>query len=193
MEQSQVRETAVAETIAKVRQIESEQGVTREALAEIRAELLRLAARRELFPPEDFPGPADGKDNRLYTLSMDPDKRFALYLNRGSAEKDTPPHNHTTWAVVVGIAGEELNKIYRTVDAEEGGPARLEVAETIVVQPGAGVCLLPDDIHSIHMRGEDVKLHLHMYGKAISEMTERVKYDPETGRSEHFPPHRDAR
>ncbi len=193
MERSQAREEAVAETIAKVREIESEQGVTREALAEIRAELLRLAARRDLFPPEDFPGPADGKDNRLYTLSMDPDKRFALYLNRGSPDKDTPPHNHTTWAVVVGIAGEELNRIYRPQTAEDGGHGGLEVAEQIVVRPGTGVCLLPDDIHSIHMRGEDVKLHLHMYGKAISEMKERVKYDPETGRSEHFPPHRDAR
>lgn len=193
MEKSEARDEAVAETVAKVRRIESEQGVTREALAAIRAELLRLAARSELFPPEDFPGPADGKDNRLYTLSMDSDKRFALYLNRGSADKDTPPHNHTTWAVVVGIAGEELNRIYRPPDAEDGGPGRLEVAEKIVVRPGTGVCLLPDDIHSIHMRGEDVKLHLHMYGKAISEMKERVKYDPESGRTEHFPPHPDAR
>ena len=100
MEQSQAREKAVADTIAKVRQIEDEQGVTREALAAIRAELLRLAARRDLFPPEDFPGPEDGTGDRLYTLSMDPDKRFALYLNRGSADKDTPPHNHTTAQVV---------------------------------------------------------------------------------------------
>ena len=193
MERSEAREAAVAETIAEVRRIESERDITRETLTEIRAALLRLAAQRELFPPEDFPGPADGKDNRLYTLSMDPDRRFALYLNRGSAQKDTPPHNHTTWAVVVGIAGEELNRIYRPLDAEDGGPGQLEVAEEIVVRPGSGVCLLPDDVHSIHMRGEDVKLHLHMYGKAISEMKERVKYDPETGRREHYPPHPDAR
>ncbi len=193
MERKEAREAAVAETVAKVRRIENEQGITRESLAEIRAELLRLAARRELFPPEDFPGPADGKDNRLYTLSMDPDKRFALYLNRGSAQKDTPPHNHTTWAVVVGIAGEERNKIYRPVDDEDGGPALLEVAQEIIVRPGTGVCLLPDDVHSIHMRGDDPKLHLHMYGKAISEMRERMKFDPDTGRREHYPPHPDAR
>ncbi len=191
MERKEAREAAVAETVAKVRRIEHEQGITRESLAESRAELLRLAARRELVPPEDFPGPADGKDNRLYTLSMDPDKRFALYLNRGSAQKDTPPHNHTTWAVVVGVAGEEHNKIYRRPAGGAAGP--MEVAEEITVKPGTGVCLLPDDIHSIHMRGDDPKLHLHMYGKAISEMTERTRYDPASGRGEFYPPHPDAR
>lgn len=187
------RERAVAETVAAVRRIEAEQGVTRDALKAIRGELLALAARRELFPEADFPPPADGTGNRLYTLSMDDDRRFALYLNRGSGAKDTPPHNHTTWAVVVAVAGEEHNKIYRRLDEGAGAEARLELAEEITVKPGAGVCLLPDDIHSIHMRGDDVKMHLHMYGRAISEMKERVKYDLETGRSEHFPPHPDAR
>ncbi len=191
MERSEAREKAVAETVAAVRRIEGEQGVTREALTAIRAELITLAARSELFSPEDFPPPADGKDNRLYALSIDPDKRFALYLNRGSAQKDTPPHNHTTWAVVVGVAGEEHNKIYRRPAGGAAGP--MEVAEEITVKPGTGVCLLPDDIHSIHMRGDDPKLHLHMYGKAISEMTERVRYDPASGQGEFYPPHPDAR
>ena len=191
MERSEARKEVVAETVARVRRIESEQGVTRAALEAIRAELIALAARSDLFPPEDFPAPDEGKDNRLYTLSIDPDKRFALYLNRGSAQKDTPPHNHTTWAVVVGIAGEEHNKIYRRPAADAAAP--MEVAEEIVVKPGTGVCLLPEDIHSIHMRGHDPKLHLHMYGKAISEMTERVRYDPESGQGEFYPPHPDAR
>ena len=191
MDRAQERERMITETVAAVRRIEGEQGVTREALTAIRAELLALAARSELFPPEDFPSPADGKENRLYALSIDPDKRFALYLNRGSARKDTPPHNHTTWAVVVGVAGEERNKIYCRPAGDAAGP--MAVAEEITVKPGTGVCLLPDDIHSIHMRGEDPKLHLHMYGKAISEMTERVHYDPETGRGEFYPPHPDTR
>ena len=187
------RERAVAEAVAAVRRIEAGQGVTRESLKAIRGELLALAGRRELFPEADFPPPGDGTGNRLYVLSMDDDRRFALYLNRGSGAKDTPPHNHTTWAVVVGVAGEEHNKIYRRLDQAGGTEGRLELAEEVTVKPGSGVCLLPDDIHSIHMRGEDVKMHLHMYGRAISEMKERVKYDLETGRSEHFPPHPDAR
>ena len=191
MARAEERERAVAETVAAVRRIEGEQGVTREALSAIRAELLDLAARSDLFPPEDFPAPDDGLENRLYTLSLDPDKRFALYLNRGSAQKDTAPHNHTTWAVVVGVVGEEHNKIYRRPAGEAAVP--MEVVEEITVKPGTGVCLLPDDIHSIHMRGDDPKLHLHMYGKAISEMTQRVKYELDSGRAEFYPPHPDAR
>lgn len=191
MDRSEARGEAVAATVAAVRRIEAEQGVTREALKAIRAELLALAAQGELFPAADFPGPEDGRGDRLYTLSMDDDRRFALYLNRGSADKDTPPHNHTTWAVIVGIAGEEHNKIYRRPSG--AGAAPMEIAAEVTVKPGSGVCLLPDDIHSIHMRGTDPKLHLHLYGKAISEMTERVKYDPATGESAFFAPHPDAR
>ncbi len=187
------RARAIAGTVAAVRRIEAEQGVTRESLMAIRSELLALAAQRALFPEGDFPPPEDGSGNRLYILSMDDDRRFALYLNRGTGAKDTPPHNHTTWAVVVGVAGEEHNKFYRRLDGGSAMEARLELADEVTVRPGSGVCLLPDDIHSIHMRGDDVKMHLHMYGRAISEMKERVKYDLASGRVEHFPPHPDAR
>ena len=96
-------------------------------------------------------------------------------------------------AVISESAGEEHNKIYRRLEAAGGAEGRLELAEEVTVKPGSGVSLLPDDIHSIHMRGEDVKMHLHMYGRAISEMTERVKYDLETGEVAHFPPPPDAR
>ena len=34
--------------------------------------------------------------------------------SRGHVE--TPPHNHTTWAVVVGHAGNELNRFYARTD-----------------------------------------------------------------------------
>ncbi len=193
MNPAEERAAAVAATVAAVRRIEAEQGVTRDSLTAIRAELLALAARGALFPEADFAPPADGKGDRLYSLSIDPDRRFALYLNRGGAEKDTPPHNHTTWAVVVGVRGEEHNRFYRRVDGgDPGGPAKLELADEVTVRPGVGVAMLPDDIHSIHMRGDEVKMHLHMYGKAISELTERVKFDLESGRVEHFPPHPDA-
>lgn len=194
MSVAQEREMAIAETVAQVRAIEAADGVNRDSLERIRAVLLSLAARTDLFILEDFPGPEDGKDDRLYPLSVDEDGRFALYLNRGSAEKDTPPHNHTTWAVVVGVRGEELNRFYeRDDDGSAPGQARIHEARQFNVTPGTGVCMLPDDIHSIHMRGDDPKMHLHMYGLAINRLTERLMFDMEAGTCQVFPPHRDAR
>ena len=186
------REQAVAAAVAAIRDIEARDGVTPESLKAIRAQLIDLANQTELFPASDFPGPEDGVGDRLYTLSMDDDKRFALYMNRGGEEKDTPPHNHTTWAVVVGVRGEEHNKFYRRGSDRQDARASLEVYDEVTVKPGVGVCMMPEDIHSIHMRGDDVKMHLHMYGLAISELSERVKFDLETGEVAHFEAHPDA-
>ena len=49
------RAAAVADTLARVREIETSQGINRAALSEMREELYKLAARQELFPKSDFP------------------------------------------------------------------------------------------------------------------------------------------
>jgi predicted metal-dependent enzyme (double-stranded beta helix superfamily) len=193
------RDRAVRQAVAAVRRIASGQGVTRASLEAVRSELIRLAAQRELFSEKDFPiGDAPGGE-RLYTLSVDPDDRFALYLDCCDAHTETPPHNHTTWAVIVGVHGEELNRFYRPrhVEAAEEraapdqrGPLELVGEET--VRPGGGVCLLPDDFHSIHVEGGRVNMNLHMYGKALSDLPDRVKYDWESETYAWFAPHPDA-
>ena len=112
------RDRAIAETLDRVRAIEAAQGVTREALAEIRDVVIGLGARTELFPAEDFPIPEHADGERFDVLSVDDDGRFELYIEVADKHVWTPPHNHTTWAVVVGIRGLERNRIYEGV----GGP-----------------------------------------------------------------------
>ena len=58
----------------------------------------------------------------LYRVSEDPDHRYALYVNSSLGGHGTPAHNHTTWAVIVGITGEELNRFY---DRSPEGPPRV--------------------------------------------------------------------
>lgn len=192
MGQEQARASAIEETVERIREIEAGRGVTRESLEAIKAELLQLAARRELFKPADFPPPSQGGD-RLYTLSIDHDKRFALYLDCCDEETQSPPHNHTTWAVIVGVEGAELNRFY----AESGtaaGDGRAPLAQTreFRVEPGNGVAMLPDDFHSIHVEGGRVNMNLHMYGLGLPELTERVMYDIDSRRYSYFAPHPDA-
>lgn len=179
------RRAAVEEAIGEIRAIEESEGVSRSSLERIRDVLTGLAAREELFPAEEFPPPPpdDAERSTRYLLHEDPDQRFALYLNSLNPGKSTNPHDHTTWAVVVAIEGQELNRVYDRVDGGSGGgKARLELAREVVVEPGRGICLMPEDIHSIHVTGERPTRHLHMYGRSLETLTERVGYDLDTGR-----------
>jgi predicted metal-dependent enzyme (double-stranded beta helix superfamily) len=177
------RAAAVAGTIDRIRAIEAEHGVTRPALEKIRTELLALAAQEHLFPNHVFPPPAPGvKGAQRYLLQEDPGNRFALYLNALNPGNETKPHDHTTWAVVVAVEGQELNRVYeRLDDGSDPGRCELRLREEVMVEPGRGICLMPEDIHSIHTRGDRPTRHLHMYGLALEKLDDRKAYDAETG------------
>lgn len=180
------RNDAVAHTIDAIRRIEAEDGATRPALERVRGELLRLAQRAELFPPESFPLEPDTK-SRIFRLSEDADNRFGLYMSVGRPGKETPPHNHTTWAVIAGLRGKEHNRLYRRVD-NGSVPGRGEVRHvgTEIAEPGTGVCLMPDDIHSIHLEGDPPTLMFHMYGVGLGNLPDRIYFDRKNGEVRHF-------
>jgi predicted metal-dependent enzyme (double-stranded beta helix superfamily) len=107
------REANVRETIERIRTIEQQQGATPESLESIKAVLLDLAAQTELFPVSDFYPERDANGMYpIYRLSEDEDHRFAMYMSTSIGAKDVPPHNHTTWAVIVGVQGTEENRFY---------------------------------------------------------------------------------
>ncbi len=181
------RAQAVAATIERVRGIEAEEGVSRAALEAIRAELIALGGRKDLFPAGDFPL-AEGGGSKIHLLQEDGDGRFALYMSVGRAGKRTPPHDHTTWAVIAGVEGREHNTFFERV-YDRSVPGRGEVRETggFMVEPGTGVCLMPDDIHSIRLEDAEKALMFHMYGLALDRLDGRVAYDMEKGTYAHFP------
>ncbi len=181
----QRRAEAVAEAIDDIRSIESSMGVTCEGVEAIRDRLVELSTHRELFTFEEFPVPEDDGSGRrrgaLYRISQDDDDRFALYMNSTDGEVSTPPHNHTTWAVVVGFEGQELNKFYdRTADG------RVEQVSEHMVENGTGVAMLPEDLHSIHLNAPS--LNFHCYGLALERLAEREYYDAKADDWKIFPP-----
>ena len=187
MDRARERALEIESAVADVRRIEGEDGVTRQSLEKIRQRLMRLAARTELFPPSDFAPPEAGSKLKscLYRLSEDPDHRFALYANSSLGGYGTPAHNHTTWAVIVGVTGAELNRFY---DRAADGPR--QKGEHVVKQ-GTGVAFLPDDLHSIHI--EAPLLNFHMYGLALDHLPGREYFDAKERAWKIFPPHSDIR
>lgn len=186
-ERSVQRRREIDSAVADVRAIEARDGVSRESLEKIKQRLIRLASRAELFTHEDFPPPQPGgkRNSCLYRVSEDPDHRFALYTNSSLGNYGTPAHNHTTWAVIVGVSGEELNRFYDR--SAEGVRAKGE----FVVRQGTGVAFMPDDLHSIHIGGP--LINFHMYGLALEQLFHREYYKPEERAWKVFPPHSDIR
>ena len=187
MDRASERRKAIEAAVADIRGIEKREGVTRASLETIKARLIALAARSDLFEPKDYPPPEPGQKLRscLYRLSEDADHRFALYANASLGGYGTPAHNHTTWAVIVGVTGEELNKFY---DRAGGG---VQEKGRDVVRQGTGVAFLPEDLHSIHI--EAPLLNFHMYGLALEQLHRREFYKEKEARWDVFPAHSDIR
>ena len=181
------RKKEIERTVADVRAIERAGGVTRETLEKIKQRLMRLAARQDLFTARDYPPPQPGakRNSCLYRVAEDPDHRFALYVNSSDGNYGTPAHNHTTWAVIVGVSGEELNRFY---DRAESG---VREKGNAVVKQGTGVAFMPEDLHSIHISAP--LINFHMYGLALEQLDHREYYKADERAWKVFPPHSDIR
>jgi predicted metal-dependent enzyme (double-stranded beta helix superfamily) len=182
------RKREIDAAVADVRAIEVREGVTRASLEKIKQRLTRLAARQDLFSAQDFPPPAAGGKLKscLYRVAEDADHRFALYVNATLGGHHTPAHNHTTWAVIVGVSGEELNCFYDRT--EEGG---VREKGRHVVKQGTGVAFMPEDLHSIHIQGP--LINFHMYGLGLDQLRKREFYKADEKAWRVFPPHADIR
>jgi rhodanese-related sulfurtransferase/predicted metal-dependent enzyme (double-stranded beta helix superfamily) len=149
-------------------------------LGAIADQLVGLGRRRELFPEHHFPVSA-GRPNAVYRLAEDPDGRFALFVSAGLAGKYQPPHDHTTWAMIAGIRGNERNVVYRRRATDDPLHDRLEHARTVDVTVGEQVTLTPDEVHTIELIGGENGLHLHFYGLSLERLTRRVVFESSEG------------
>lgn len=176
------RRARVRECVAQIRDIEAREGVHREALEAIAARLDALAAMDWLFDAQEFPDPEPDAPARLYLLSEDGDGRFPLYLTCVLPGGTVPPHNHTTWAVVSGLSGEEDNTLWeRTDGGQAAGVATLRSRSTVTVGGGEHLALMPEDIHSVATPGDVPRRHFHMYGLSLTRLPDRLVYDVSAG------------
>lgn len=182
------RNAEVTELLVNARSLAGPVEVSREDLGKIKDSLVAIANKEAYWCEDEFPAPTDGKVHTRYLVSQDDDDSYALYLNVMHTGKVAPPHNHTTWACIASVEGEEYNYIYKT---EEDGPLvpgdrAIHLDETIVVEPGQGVALMPDDIHSIAINEGMSTRHLHLYGRGLETLNKRLMWDKELKSCQYF-------
>ena len=122
----------------------------------------------------------------LHILHEEPDHDLAVFLISWLPDRGTTPHNHKTWAVVVGMEGSEQEVNYeRLDDGSRPGYADLKPGETQVMKAGDVARCYPEHIHSVWNVGKGISMSLHTYGRHIN-YTGRSEFDPEAKREKPY-------
>ncbi len=146
-----------------------------------------LAAYSSLWKLEDFPI-LDGQRWGVYQLHEEADGSLGLYASAARPGHAQPPHNHTTWACIAGVSGIERNRFYQREEAgQRPGPARLIRSGAQDIGAGGTCFLLADDIHDIEVMPPGDAMHLHLYGRGLPHLHQRLRFDLTLERCEYFP------
>jgi predicted metal-dependent enzyme (double-stranded beta helix superfamily) len=115
----------------------------------------------------------------VHLLHEEENHDIAVFAISWLPDRGTLAHNHKTWAVVVGMHGQEQEVEWQRLDdAKKPGYAKLERVGARVMTAGDVSTCMPDDIHTVWNVGDDVSMSLHTYGRHIN-FTGRSEFDPE--------------
>lgn len=176
---------ALTKLVAEMRQATAGSTDPRAIIKRVTPAARRMALDKSWVRPEFYQG--DGEQPNISTLlHEEPDHSLAVYAVAWLPGRGVPPHDHQTWAIVVGVDGPETNVFWERTD-DHSQPGRCALKETYRRTFGIGeaVAFLPDDIHSVRNDSAKISLALHVYGKNLNH-TGRSRFDPATGEVKPF-------
>ena len=141
--------------------------------------LAQRLANEDSWIEERFYKPDKETGFSAFLLHEEEDHSLAILAASWIPGMGVEPHDHGTWAVVVGVEGVERNIRYKRLDNRNNpNYAELEVKEESAAGPGDLVCIRNGGIHAVRNDSDKVTLSLHTYGTHINH-TIRSKYDVE--------------
>lgn len=179
---AETRAGLVETLIEETRAILDAGSLDRARLDAIKQKLHALSRKKELWSEADYPDPAEDARQNRFLIGQESPHGISLYLNVMRPGKKIPPHNHTTWACIAAVKGAEHNTLYdRYDDGSVEGKADVRPREMVELKPGNALAMMPDDIHSVEIKGDEVIRHLHFYGRPLETLDRRVTFDLEAG------------
>ncbi len=175
----------VEDYVADIRAIVAEETEQRRITERIRPLAKRLAAEPGWFKDEYRTTDPD-QGFGVHLLSEEENHDTAVFVIAWAPNRGTKPHNHLTWAVVVGLEGEEHEvNFQRLDDGSKPGFADLKACGEATLYPGSTSVCMPHDIHRVWNTGESVSISLHTYGRHLNH-TGRSEFDVAAKREQPF-------
>jgi predicted metal-dependent enzyme (double-stranded beta helix superfamily) len=139
--------------------------------------LAKRLANEDSWIEDRFYEPDEETGFSAFLLHEEQDHSLAILAVSWTPEMGVGPHDHGTWAVVVGVDGIERNIRYQRLD-DRSNPdyAELEIKDESRAGPGDLVCIKKGGIHSVRNDSDKVTLSLHTYGTHVN-YTIRSQFD----------------
>ena len=151
-------------------------------IGRVRAIARRAAVSQHAWLRDEACRPDAAQGFGFHLLHEEADHELAVFVASWLPGRGTPPHDHGTWAVVVGLKGCERNTRWRRLDdGTRPGHAAIEIADERLVGTGDVVTMRSGVIHSVRNDGAGVSVSLHIYGRHVN-FTGRSQFDPHAQR-----------
>lgn len=171
--------------VVELRKVVHEVADEAELLAQVGALVQRMVQKRSWLSADMYEADSElGYGTTL--LHVEPDQSLFVVVDSWLPGRGVPPHDHDTWAVVVGVDGTERNLFWQRLDdAQRPGYAELQLMGEQCITVGEALLLPSGSIHSVINETEHTSLSFHVYGRHLN-YTERRQFDPENNLERPF-------
>jgi len=176
---------SIAQYVDDLRRITTETIDENEIFKQVSPLAIRLSGE-DNWIEDRFYEPDEETGFSAFLLHEENDHSLAVFAASWIPGMGVGPHDHGTWAVVVGVDGLERNICYKRLDDRKNPDyAELEIKDESVAGPGDLVCIKKGGIHAVRNDSDKVTLSLHTYGTHINH-TIRSQYDVEARTAKEF-------